>query len=233
MTNTDVVFGITGMPGSGKSVVSDLFSSSFGAKIDSDKIGHEILKKNEVKKELVANFGEGIITEGQINRRVLSEIVFDSEKIKILNKISHPRIKTSILESIQENLAIGDFYIVEVPLLFESGFDSFCDYTFCIEASFQTRLNRVKSQRNWSENELRKRDSCQNESLKKNTSNILINGEGALEDLKKEINRFVIAFRYHSVLWLNEKNTVEQLIRFFNEFSWSSTLLKFNKYADR
>lgn len=232
MTNTNTVFGITGMPGSGKSVITKLLNS-FGVKIESDKIGHEILKSNDVINELVTVFGDGILDNKKIDRKALASVAFDPIQIQTLNKICHPKIKMIISEKIKEELPLGAFYIIEIPLLFESGFDDICDFTICVDTDFETRLNRVKLQRNWSENELRKRDSCQNEDLKKNTSDFLINGARSLKYIEKELNHLVIAFRYHSTLWLNEKKTVESIKEFYEKLSWDSTLLKFNEYANR
>jgi dephospho-CoA kinase len=228
MTNTNLVFGVTGMPGSGKSFLCDLLCSHYGTRIDSDKIGHEVLGNKNIQKKLVNAFGADILNENEIDRKILSKRVFSTSKIQILNSICHPLIKQILKKELQKKCLPGEYKVVEIPLLFEAKFNDLCTYTICVESSFNTRFLRVSSHRNWSKNELRKRDACQNETLKKEAADILINGEASIKELKNEINRFIIAVRYNSILWFRKKNNIDSLKKLYELSSGESNLIKFS-----
>jgi dephospho-CoA kinase len=233
MTNTNLVFGITGMPGSGKSAMTKFFCAQYGVCIDTDKIGHEVLCEPIIRDRLVNTFGPEISLDGMIDRNALSKLAFNRVDITKLNSICHPRIKEIVKDKLKKPLPLGSFYVVEVPLLFEAGFDDLCTDTFCLDVHYKTRLKRVREQRNWDENELRKRDACQNESLKKEATDILINGEASLKEIKNEIDRFIIAVRYSSALWVKKNIKISYLKEIDELFSEELNLLTLRENADR
>src|SRR5579872_1341266 len=88
-------FGLTGGIASGKTTVAGVFAQ-LGAKIiDADRLGHEAIRgPGETYEQLIREFGAGILdATGAISRSKLGRIVFsDSEKLRRLNAIVHPRI---------------------------------------------------------------------------------------------------------------------------------------------
>lgn len=141
------IIGITGGVATGKSTVAKMFAR-LGAKIiDADKIVHDLIKPNgkcvsRIKKE----FGSNIIFEGGINRKALADIVFkDKAKLKKLESILHPRVRSNIKE------IINDFYkkgfkgvvVLDVPLLFESNMNRNVDMTIVVKTSRDTQIKRA------------------------------------------------------------------------------------------
>jgi len=94
---------------------------------------------------------------GALDRKLLKQKVFDSEPDrKLLNEITHPYILKEVKTLIGEKFpSVGGVApqgdgvgrnsptIIAVPLLFESGFDRFCDKTVCVTAPIEQRLSRI------------------------------------------------------------------------------------------
>ena len=67
-----------------------------------------------------------IFQKKNIDRKKLKEIVFENkEKLEKLNGIIHPKVIDFYKELKEQNT--DEIIIFDVPLLFESGIDKFCD----------------------------------------------------------------------------------------------------------
>ena len=80
----NMIIGLTGGIGSGKSLAGDFFSELGIDVIDSDRIAREILDKNsEAKKLFLDNFGSEFLDKNQkINRELLRSKIFKDDKKK-------------------------------------------------------------------------------------------------------------------------------------------------------
>ncbi len=140
------VVGLCGGSGSGKSMVCEIFKEFGIDNINTDKIYHELTsQKSDCLDDLVNHFGTDILTDGILDRAKLREIVFSSdEKLKELNKITHPHILKKVREKIEEHKRNGSKgVIVDAPALIESGFDKECDFRLCVYADIETRIQRI------------------------------------------------------------------------------------------
>ena len=139
--------GLAGGSGSGKGVVSSLFSLSGVPVFDCDAVYHDMISRDgTLSRELAAAFGEKILSpEGGVDRRALFDAAFgDPESRKRLNSISHRRILTVLREWINRAESQGvSAILVDAPLLFESGFDRECDLTVAVTAPTEIRLKRI------------------------------------------------------------------------------------------
>ena len=139
-----IILGITGPIGCGKSYVADKISDGIYPKIDTDEVYHSLIESpSKTVTELVNEFGESILSDsGGIDRAKLSGIVFsDNEKLKRLNEITHKNVIERTEQLISDHEKNGEkLLIIEVPLMFESGFDKRCDYVVSVVADEQTRV---------------------------------------------------------------------------------------------
>ena len=77
MPNSKLIIGILGAPGSGKSTIAAQFQALGCKIIDADKIAHELLQTDTVKKKVQNEFGSEVFnSQGQIERQKLSTQVF-------------------------------------------------------------------------------------------------------------------------------------------------------------
>ena len=159
--NPMIILGITGPIGSGKSHVSSLISSRGFPRIDTDKVYHDLVSgPSETVDDLCMEFGRDILSEyGGIDRKKLSEIVFsDKCRLKKLNEITHKAVIKKTEQLISEYKEKGEkMILVEVPLMFESGFDKRCDYVVTVVADEPTRIERICLRNALSECEAKKR----------------------------------------------------------------------------
>jgi len=193
-----MVIGITGMPGAGKSHFSKLMCRHWGVHLNLDDVGHRVLDEPQLILKLMAVFGASILDEsGKINRKHLAQLVFETGRQDELNEICHPVIRARVVAHLAQPLSKGAYYIQDGALLHEAKFDGLCDFMVMIKTPFETRLERVVKNRNWSEKELRNRDAAQNERLKTKRSDLIIPGELDLSSLESLACRLDIAIRYH------------------------------------
>jgi len=149
------LIGLTGNMGCGKSTVSRFFEE-WGLKvINADKIGHLVLKKNDVKKKVVAAFGEDILDgKREISRdKLRKKVIFDENKLIWLNELLHPVIKKEIWDIIRksENKAV----VIEAALIFEVEWDFFMDTTITVYCPEKKQLERIRKNTNFSEDEIK------------------------------------------------------------------------------
>lgn len=153
------VIGITGGAGSGKSYVSQCIREHFGYPvIDSDSVARELMEPGQkAYMEVVREFGSEILCEdGTIDRKKLAVIVFnDSEKLELLNRLTHPVTIDTILERIRAYEAQGlPVVFVESALADKAGYRGFCDELWLVHASEEVRAERLRRTRGYSDEKI-------------------------------------------------------------------------------
>lgn len=195
------VIGITGGIGSGKSFVSRVLKEEFQAAfINTDKIGHELLKKGKTTYEAVlAYFGEAILNkEGEIDRKSLGNLVFsDKEKLEVLNHLLHPSVEKEVDRKLAAYEKEGyEFVCIETAILFEVGYEKKCNEVWFVFANEETRLKRLVKDRNLSEKACKERFRRQKseEDFKSKSDRIIDNSKNE-EDTVLQIRNFIALIR--------------------------------------
>ncbi len=156
------IIGITGPIGAGKTYVTSLMSKRVKACIDSDVVYHTLISQpSECTEKIREFFGDSVIDKkGGVDRKSLGEMVFcDKEK---LNEITHVCVGKRVNEILSEFEAKGEkAVLIEVPLMFESGFDKMCDAVVCVTADREIRLERIMRRSGLSESEAELRVNSQ------------------------------------------------------------------------
>jgi len=140
-----LIIGLTGGIGCGKSTVSAFFAELQIAAIDADIIARQLVMKGQPAiQKIAAHFGCEILTDGELNRGRLRDIIFqdDSQK-KWLNDLLHPLIRNEITNRLAE--ANGPYVLLEAPLLFENGLDTLTDYNLVIDIDPQLQIARASA----------------------------------------------------------------------------------------
>jgi len=163
------VIGVTGAPGSGKTLVGRMFAELGAELVSLDAIGHELLDDDDVREEVRRCFTSGVcrIFDGSISRSKLAEVVFaDPAEIGKLNRIMHPRM----VERVKEKLARWRdaapkegprAFVIEGALLMEMGLADLCNRVVLVTAPREERLARLSRSRGWDEEELARRERSQ------------------------------------------------------------------------
>ncbi len=194
------VIGIAGGIGSGKSTVTEYLVSKGFIVLDADKIAREITEKGSPVLELLANvFGEEILDEGQLDRKVLRRIVFsDVKKREKLDEITHREIKALMLKRINEisesfngeKAPIKDWIFIDAPLLFEAKVDEMTDENWLVFTPDNVRIARAMERDKCLEKEVMKVMNHQMpEEEKKKHCQIILDNSGTKEELFAQVDR--------------------------------------------
>lgn len=153
------VIGITGCAGSGKSFVCQCAQQSLGIPvIDSDYECRCLQEPGQpVFDEIVREFGPSCLSpDGTLNRAYLASIVFnDRDSLLKLNSITHPATIERIRNMLAEYEKQGEeFVFVESALAAEAGYRLFCDELWLVYASDETRVERLRTTRGYSDEKI-------------------------------------------------------------------------------
>ena len=126
-----LIVGLTGSIATGKSTVSAMLSRLNYRVHDSDEVAHQLMGPGgSAVEKIVSQFGSelGSVSSG-INRTKLGNLVFvDPNKRCLLEQILHPLIHEQKQKFIQNNRQQRKKVVfLDVPLLFETGGDQYCD----------------------------------------------------------------------------------------------------------
>lgn len=139
-----MMIGICGKQGSGKSTLTKLLLDKYNNSIyiDIDKIGHSIYTNEIVKKNIRKHFGNDIIINNEVNRKLLGKIVFNNEEqMNILTNITWPYMEELIDDIIKQNpnkLIILDWLLLPKTKYFRS-----CDIKILLDIPYEIRKKRV------------------------------------------------------------------------------------------
>lgn len=181
--------GVTGGIGSGKSTVSRILEAKGAYVFDADNVAKNLLDSDScLQQELINEFMDDIIdSNGHIQKEKLAQIGFSSqENQEMLNAIIHPYVfRANDLQ--QEKLArqgVVPLYVLDAPLLFESGLDRHVDYTILVYARFKIRLERALRRGTLSREEiLRRMDLQMPEEEKMQLADFIIENNGTEQEL--------------------------------------------------
>jgi len=138
------VIALTGGIGAGKSTVAQYFSELGANVVDADHLARIAIERgSEGFDEVIARFGESILSNGDINRKALAEIVFsDPDSKRDLEAIVHPRVQKLFAQAIIDNEPAGNL-IYEIPLLVETDAANKFDFIVTVEADEELRIERL------------------------------------------------------------------------------------------
>ena len=184
--------GITGGIGSGKSLVSDFFSSWGAFIFDADEEAKKILINNETaQSEIISEFGSDVINiNNKIDKKKLSRVAFQDEDNQLkLNTIIHPYVFQEIDKQFEKNLDKGDHdvFVVDAALIYESGADTHMDYVIVVCSKIGLRTERVLGRGKISRDEFLQRANLQwTDEDKIQLADFVIHNNETKENLEKQ-----------------------------------------------
>ncbi len=185
--------GLTGGIASGKSTADEFFKKKKIPIIDSDLIAHKIMEIGQNGyKAVVDYFGTDILNDDQtINRRKFGGIVFnDKAKLKKLNELTHPLVHQEIKQQMARYRANQEkLVVIDVPLLFESGFESLCNGVLVISITPELQIERLMKRNAFTKKEAIARINNQMPlSEKEKRATYVVANTGTIDDLEKKLS---------------------------------------------
>ena len=196
-----MLIGLTGGIGSGKSTVAKIFADRGAHIIDADQIARDVVEPGSpVLTALVAHFGPSIIqADGSLDRKALGALVFqDVARRKELEAIIHPAIRAQILAAMDEaeRTAPQALHVVDIPLLFESGYQNYFTHIVLAYVPEDVQLARLSAREQWSEDEARRRMATQLPLEDKRVkATHLIDNSGTIADTEGQVDAFIAQIR--------------------------------------
>ena len=184
-----MVIGLTGGIGSGKSTIAKEFATLGIAVFNSDEQAKVLIANDaQVKKRIIAAFGEEAYQNGEYNRAYIAQIVFNnSEKLAILNGIVHPALAKYFKQWAKKQTS--PYVLKEAAILFESGSYKDCDYIITVTAPEEVCIARVMARDHCTETQVRARMTQQwSDAQRIALSNAVIENIN-LESAKEQVKR--------------------------------------------
>jgi dephospho-CoA kinase len=191
------VLGLVGGIGAGKSTVAGALARHGGRIVAADPLGHEALERPDILARVAEIWGErGILTpDGKVDRKKFGRIVFPSpvERSR-LEHLVHPYIEQRIREEIDK--AVADpavkFVVLDAAIMLEAGWDGVCDKLIYVDAPRPVRLERVRRQRKWTDQDLANREAVQMPAdRKRERADVVIDNGGLPEATIAQVDALV------------------------------------------
>lgn len=194
------IIGLTGGIATGKSTVASFFKEAGIPVIETDPIAKMVLTPSSaVYDRVVEHFGPSILlSEGIINRKALGERIFNNEDERdILNAIVHPEVRTITQSKADVLKKEGhDWIVIDVPLLFEAGFDRDVDHTLVISLPKAIQMERLMARDGIDQAYARKKIKAQlSLKEKRQRADFVIDNRGSILDTKKQFNEVLAALK--------------------------------------
>ena len=186
------VIGLTGGIGTGKTEVTHVLRELGAVVIESDKVAHLSYRPGtDAYDEIIDQFGKEVLDDsGVIDRGKLGGLVFAGPDLRIrLENIVWPAVRSCVTERLIKEKERGtEIIVIEVPKLFEAGWEDLADAIWTVEAPSAVIAQRVNVRSNLSETETNARVQAQiTRAERTERADLVIENSGELADLRERI----------------------------------------------
>lgn len=188
-----MIIGLTGSIASGKSTVAKMLEDLRFPIVDADKVARVVVEPGtETLAKIAEAFGpEVILEDGHMDRQKVGSIIFhDPIKRKQLNDIIHPAIRKEMLRQRDKYVSDGHPHVImDIPLLFESGLQSYVEKILVVSVNEENQLARLMQRNGLSEEEARARISSQLPiSVKEQGADAVIYNNKSIEETEAQLH---------------------------------------------
>ena len=201
------VLGVCGGIGSGKSRACKLLMDNADvcvAHLEADSMAHAVYAAgSQAVREIANEFGSHMLhQDGTVNRKELGSVVFsDPAKMAALEQIVWPYVKLEIqkrLQELRQEHTTGGVVVLEAAVLLDAGWDDIMDAVWVVKAPESIALQRLVSNRGFTNEEAQKRIDAQesrrgignlNEEVEKGVVTRVIENVGTEEELQDALQQ--------------------------------------------
>lgn len=134
---------ITGSIGCGKTTLAHLVRELGYTVFDVDGWVRRLYFRKDFIKVIETHFSD-VVENNQVNKRKLRNRVFsDRKQLKTLEGLIHPFLKQTLKDIIRRNARCKDLFFVDVALLFEMGWDKYCNFIVVADVAYGVQKQRV------------------------------------------------------------------------------------------
>jgi len=190
------IIGLTGSLGCGKSTVAAMFAKKGAKVIDADAITRSLLAPGKkCVKKVAKYFPCAILNASTVNRSELAKIVFNNPReLQKLTDILYPEALKEVKSQLSQ-YKNEPFIVLDVPLLFESGWDKITDTNIVVKAKRVQQFQRARKRLNLTYSEFMNRIKNQMPLKEKcDRADIIIDNSHDLNQTRKQVNAIINRF---------------------------------------
>jgi len=189
---------ITGNIGSGKSEVTQVLSSLGYYCYSADDINHNLHKKKSIKSRVLK-----ILELDVYDLEEIAKVIFSDEvKKRKLEEYLHPLI----LKEIRKLEKKCDICFVEVPLLYETGWEVHFEHTIVCSTEKNIAIDRLVNSRGMTKSDATTRYNSQMDSkLNEENASYVIYNNSTKEELHQEVLKLVEVLKEDGIIKENEE----------------------------
>jgi dephospho-CoA kinase len=208
-----LVVGLTGGIATGKSTVSGLLRKKHIPIIDADVIARQVVEPGQpaylaILEAFASDTPDLFLEDKTLNRPALGRRIFGDDAARnTLNSITHPAVRKAMMyETLRAYIRGAPLCILDVPLLFEGGLDAFCGINVCVACSDTEQRRRLQLRdthllKEDAEARIKSQMSMQE---KRTRADYVIDNEGTLQDLERNVDALLEQIRPWQVVSLLE-----------------------------
>lgn len=184
------IIGLTGSIASGKSTAANYLKSVLMIPVfDADEEVRKLYDFDETVRDGIYELCPSAIKNGQISLVILKEMAFDQpDLLKKLEELIHPVLKERLNEFLDDQ---DDLCVLDVPLLFETGWNSFCSQIITLVCDESLQIERLK-RRGLTENQIKtilSRQMSMQEKAKR--SDYCLSSDGSEEQMLGDLQKII------------------------------------------
>ena len=140
-----VLLGLTGSIGMGKSTTAAMFLKQGIPVWDADSTVHKLYAKNGAAVKFFNQEIPSAVSNGEVSRVALKKLIKeDINNLKKIEQIVHPLVAKDRLTFIENSKKYNaPLIVLDIPLLFETGFYKLVDYIAVVTVDYTTQKQRV------------------------------------------------------------------------------------------
>ncbi len=194
MAGNMLVIGLTGGIASGKSTVSAMVREAGIPVICLDELSRQaVTAGSPCLEEIRRVFGDAVLDDdGVLDRKAVADLVFsDSAKRKVLESIIHPWVSAQTARQLAQFALEGRrVAVVDVPLLYEVGWEHMFDLVMMVYVPRDVQEQRLVARDHISREEARARLGAQKPiGEKKALADMVIDNSGTVESTREQVSR--------------------------------------------
>ena len=195
------IIGITGGISSGKSTVTNFLRQRGFQVVDADALVHQLQAPGgRLYNILVEHFGNQVVLKnGQLNRPLLASLIFSNTEEQEWSKETQGQVILEELAALKNQLAQTEaIFFMDIPLLFEQGYESWFDEVWLIYLDRETQIERLMNRDKLSLEAAESRLASQwSLDKKKKLATHIIDNRGSLDQLLSQIISLLERGEFH------------------------------------
>ena len=195
------IIGITGGISSGKSTVTNFLRQRGFQVVDADALVHQLQAPGgRLYNILVEHFGNQVLLKnGQLNRPLLASLIFSNPEEQEWSKETQGQVILEELAALKNQLAQTEaIFFMDIPLLFEQGYESWFDEVWLIYLDRDTQIERLMNRDKLSLEAAESRLASQwSLDKKKKLATHIIDNSGSLDQLLSQIISLLERGEFH------------------------------------